>query len=197
MFNLKFALSYFFHQLKAINRHGLHSPFVYRLVDEVIYDFSNKKVYTDLEKALQPRKKLNAADKLLYRLTADWQPDNISVIGKCTPFDQLVLNRAAPQSNLFENQPQQIENFSDAHTLIFIDAAINSQLNQEDLRQLLATLRSGAVLIVKNNHQNNKAYALWKLIKAAPHVTVSIDLFWLGLIYYRPGQVKEDFFIKF
>ena len=49
MFNLRFAIDYLLHRFKAKNRHGIHSPFVYRLVDKVIYDFEAKKVYTEVE----------------------------------------------------------------------------------------------------------------------------------------------------
>ena len=41
---------YIKHRLTAKSRHGTHSPFIYKLVDEVIYDFSAKKVYEDIEK---------------------------------------------------------------------------------------------------------------------------------------------------
>ena len=50
MFNLRFAINYIFHRFKAKNRHGVHSPFVYRLVDRVIYDFDAKKLYEEVEK---------------------------------------------------------------------------------------------------------------------------------------------------
>lgn len=195
MFNLKFALSHFFHQLKAINRHGLHSPFVYRLVDEVIYDFSDKKVYTDIEKAQQPHKKLNAADKLLYRLVADWQPHSVNFIGKCTSTDHIILNHAASESSKVRLNSN--TNFSKNHNVIFTDAAIDSSSKQAELQNVLATLQEGVMLVIKNSHQNHEAHALWKSLKFHPQVTVSVDLFWLGLIYHRPGQVKEDFLIKF
>src|SRR5947209_7275267 len=49
MFNLRFAKDYLLYRLKAKNRHGVHSPFVYRLIDKVIYDFDDKKVYAGVE----------------------------------------------------------------------------------------------------------------------------------------------------
>jgi hypothetical protein len=196
MFNLKFALSYFLHQLKAINRHGLHSPFVYRLVDEVIYDFSDKKLYADLEKALQPHKKLNAADKLLYRVIADQQPYEVSVIGKCAPGDRIVLEHAVSKIAPDVNARPDNKGSSNTHNTVFIDASI-SNLSKNELEQLLIDLQEGIILVVKNNHQSRQAHSLWKQLKGHAHVTVSVDLFWFGLIFHRPGQVKEDFRIKF
>jgi hypothetical protein len=196
MFNLKFALSYFLHQLKAINRHGLHSPFVYRLVDKVIYDFSDKKVYSEFEKALQPYKKLNEADKLLFRIIADWQSLNVGVIGECAPADRVILDYAASKLVPGIYAWQSNSNSPNTHTAAFIDAAMSNLPNNE-LEQLLVNLQEGTMLIVKNNHQYSHARSLWKRLKAHPNVTVSVDLFWLGLIFHRPGKVKEDFLIKF
>jgi len=37
----------------------------------------------------------------------------------------------------------------------------------------------------------------WKEIKAHPKVTITIDLFWIGLVFFKSGRVKEDFLVKF
>ena len=46
---IRFARDYLLHRFKAKNRHGLHSPFVYRLADKIIYDFNTKTVYEKVE----------------------------------------------------------------------------------------------------------------------------------------------------
>src|SRR4051812_39375952 len=58
----QFIADYLQHRLTAKSRHGTHSPFVYQLADEVIYDFSAKKVYEDIE---QQRKKLLHDDRFI------------------------------------------------------------------------------------------------------------------------------------
>ncbi|HEC0958227.1 TPA: hypothetical protein R1S83_005910, partial [Klebsiella pneumoniae] len=52
---LTFISDYIKHRFTAKSRHGTHSPFVYRLTDEVIYDFEDKSDYKSIE---AQRKKL-------------------------------------------------------------------------------------------------------------------------------------------
>jgi hypothetical protein len=37
---------------------------------------------------------------------------------------------------------------------------------------------------------------LWELIKKNPKVTVTIDTFQWGLVFFRSEQVKEDFIVR-
>ena len=37
----------------------------------------------------------------------------------------------------------------------------------------------------------------WNEIKAHSDVTVTIDLFWIGLVFVRKGQAKENFRIRY
>ena len=197
MFTIKFALSHFLHQRKATSRHGLHSPFVYRLVDKVIYDFSNKKVYKEIEKVASGSKKLNKADKLLYRLVADAQPQNVWLLGKYKQIEQLIIQQAAPQM-----EAKSIDNASHWKDLIppqviYLDASLNAQSTMDYFNRILPKMQLDTLLIVNNIQESMLTKTFWNSIKSHQKVTASVSLFWMGLIYCRPGQVKEDFLIKF
>ncbi|WP_298352404.1 hypothetical protein [uncultured Dokdonia sp.] len=36
----------------------------------------------------------------------------------------------------------------------------------------------------------------WEYIKALPQVTATVDAFYFGMVFFRPKQAKEDFYIK-
>jgi len=195
MFNIKFALSHFLHQRKAKSRHGLHSPFVYRLVDEVIYDFSNKKVYTEIEKTATAGKKLTSTDKLLYRLVNNPQKSTVWILGKHRALDALILQHAAPRILKLNIE----DNWNDIALpeVVFIDASLNPQSTIDYFNRILPKMQLDTLLIVNNIHENMLTKTAWNVMKSHAKVTASVSLFWMGLIFCRPGQVKEDFRIKF
>jgi hypothetical protein len=37
----------------------------------------------------------------------------------------------------------------------------------------------------------------WEMIKADPRVNITIDLYFIGLVFFKKGQAKENFTILF
>ncbi|MDB5008471.1 MAG: SAM-dependent methyltransferase [Mucilaginibacter sp.] len=260
MFNLRFAKDYLLHRFKAKNRHGVHSPFVYRLIDKVIYDFDAKKVYTEIENlreqlfidtriitttdlgagslvnnnrqkkiselahnALKPPK----LAQLLYRLAADLKPENIIELGTCLGITTLYLQKATPKAKVYtlEGCPETagvakeifkkagINNadlitgdFNDTlpgiinklPTLDFVFVDGNHQKNAtlKYFEWCLPKVHDNTLLIFDDIYWSQGMKEAWNQIKAHPKVTVTIDLFWIGLVFFKPGQAKEDFLIK-
>jgi predicted O-methyltransferase YrrM len=260
MFNIRFAKDYLLHRLKAKNRHGVHSPFVYRLVDDVIYDFEAKKVYTDVEKvrgqlfidnriititdlgagshvnnnrqkkisdiahnALKPPK----LAQLLYRLVADLKPRTIIELGTCLGITTLYLQKAEPKAKVYtmEGCPEtagiaketfkkgeinNVElitgNFDDTLPgvinnlkqvdFVFVDGNHQKDATLKYFEWCLPKVHENTMLIFDDIYWSVGMKEAWAQIKAHPQVTVTVDLFWIGLVFFKPGQVKEDFLIK-
>ncbi len=68
-------------------------------------------------------------------------------------------------------------------------AAINYQ--KEDVMQKLSVLRNGCCLILPDIHETPDTVALWAALCADRRVNLSIDLWYIGLLFF-----KEDFKAK-
>ena len=260
MLNFRFAKDYLLHRLRGKNRHGLHSPFVYRLVDEVIYDFDYKVIYKDIEnrraQLLSDNQVITVTDlgagslvnnnrqkkvsdiatnalkppklaQLLYRLVLDLQPSNIIELGTCLGITSLYLKNAAPNAKLFtlEGCPetaavanqvfksagihdikQVIGNFDetlpgvidalDQLDFVFVDGNHQKQATLNYFEWCLPKVHYNTLLIFDDIYWSEGMKEAWYIIKAHPRVTVTVDLFWIGLVYFKKGQVKEDFLLR-
>lgn len=54
-----------------------------------------------------------------------------------------------------------------------------------------------SVFIFDDIHWSAEMEAAWEIIKQSPEVTVTIDLFFIGLVFFRKESSKENFVIRF
>ena len=260
MFNIRFAKDYLLHRFKAKSRHGVHSPFVYRLVDIVIYDFAAKKVYAETENfrndLLADKRTITVTDlgagshinknhekqvsdiaahalkspklaQLLYRLAADVQPQNIIELGTCLGVTTIYLQKAAPNAQVYtlEGSPATAEiaqetftkaglndielitgNFDDTLPgiinslpqvdFVFVDGNHQKDATLKYFEWCLPKVNENTLLIFDDIYWSEGMKQAWAQIKAHPQVTVTVDLFWIGLVFFKKGRAKEDFKIK-
>jgi len=260
MLNLRFATDYLLHRLRAKNRHGVHSPFVYGLVDDVIYDFAPKKVYPEAE-ALRKQliidtrmitvtdlgagshvnnnrqKKIGdiarnalkppALAQLLYRLAAEMKPRNIVELGTCLGITTVYLQKAAPDAKVYtlegcpetaaiaietfkkagvndatlltgnfdDTLPEVINNLTELD-FVFVDGNHQKEATLRYFEWCLPKVHENTMLIFDDIYWSEGMKQAWAQIKAHPQVTVTVDLFWIGLVFFKSGQAREDFLIK-
>jgi predicted O-methyltransferase YrrM len=261
MINFQTVLDFIKHRIKGKTRHGLHSPFVYRLVDEVIYDFHAKSDYQEIEKLrfnlLQDKRWINITDlgagsmlnkdtkkqvrvvaknalksaslaQLIYRLAVDMKPRNIIELGTCLGITTAYLAKAAPNAKVISIEgcpatsaiagqnldklkihntellrgnfdhilPDLLKN-SEELDFVYVDGNHRKDATLNYFKWCLPKLSQNSIMIFDDIYWSKGMKEAWAQIKAHPEVSVSIDLFWIGLIFVRKGQAKENFIIRY
>lgn len=63
--------------------------------------------------------------------------------------------------------------------------------------QLMVHAHEGTVLVMDDIHWSPDMERTWEMIKADDRVTVTVDLFDIGLVFLRKGQAKEHFRLRY
>ncbi|WP_406824212.1 O-methyltransferase [Pedobacter sp. KACC 23697] len=257
----QFIIDYLKHRLTAKSRHGTHSPFVYKLADEVIYDFNDKSEYKNIE---EQRKKLFNDDsiitvtdlgagshlnknrtkkvsqiaknalksprlaKLIYRLAKNAKAKSAIELGTCLGVTTAYLAKADAQAKVvtIEGCPQTAEvarkNFQELNLenielhvgnfdlilpdiiaqqpsldFVYIDGNHRKDATLNYFKWCLPKVNENSLLIFDDIYWSEGMKEAWSEIKNHPDVTITIDLFWIGLVYFKKGQAKEHFKLKF
>jgi len=260
----RLALKYVQYLLHAGNGkgHGIHSPFVYEFVTEVLQDqrqfyaypaieglrermLSNykevdtgqfgagsaaakasKRRIADIAKTAAKRRKYG---QLLYRIVDHYQPNTILELGTSLGLSSAYLAAGNLGAGVFTLEgssdlaAQARQNF-DALGLQNIEV-INGDFDQE-LPKLLSRLPSldlafidgnhrkaptlkyfdllcqqlspSAVLIFDDVHWSREMEEAWLHIQADPRTMLSVDLFFLGIVFFNTDfKQKQHFVIRF
>lgn len=82
------------------------------------------------------------------------------------------------------------------YDLIYFDGNHQKQATLDYLEFLLPTITNETVWIFDDIHWSTEMTQAWELIKKHPKVTVTIDTFQWGFVFFRREQPKEHFIIR-
>lgn len=80
--------------------------------------------------------------------------------------------------------------------LIYFDGNHSKEATLNYFELLLPTISNETVWIFDDIHWSVGMEEAWEVIKKHPKVTVTIDTFQWGFVFFRKEQVKEDFIIR-
>lgn len=89
-----------------------------------------------------------------------------------------------------------IKNSSDTYDLIFIDGDHNGERTLAYFHSLLKNVHNGSVIIFDDIYWSKGMTEAWEKIISHEKVTVSIDTFQWGLVFFRKEQLKQHFVIR-
>ncbi len=80
---------------------------------------------------------------------------------------------------------------------VFIDGNHAYKPVMRYFSQLLPFMHEASVIVFHDIYWSAEMEEAWSEIKQNPAVTISIDLFHMGLVFFRTGMPKQDFIIRF
>lgn len=209
-------LSYLKFLYHSKNQYSVHSPFVYQFLINGLYKKLDKTAY----KSLKLGNIISRKDKILFKIIHYFQPKTILQIGKREA--TIVVQLASKSSKIttvegfknIENSTQdnfdsfQFKNFN-LQNKTFNDFLNNSPENTffdaiyiaypatlDYFNQLINYICNDSFIILDGIHRNKEIKKTWYKIKNHEKVTVSIDLFYFGLIFFRKEQEKQHFILR-
>lgn len=247
---------------RAKGLHGLHSPFVYQLAGEVLYDknhypeyealhrqrkrlLSNRNLIetvdfgasagskefityrTRVQQLVKRRSHAERFNQLLFRLSHHFKPEYIIEFGTAAGLGAAALALGNPDSkvitlegcasmaqvaaNSFERLEARnvnivIGNFNQTLPevlnemprldLVFFDGNHQKMPTLDYFKHCLTKAHADSVFIFDDIHWSADMDDAWNEIRNNDQVSLSIDLYQFGLVFFRKGIAKQHFTLK-
>lgn len=91
--------------------------------------------------------------------------------------------------------PKLLEEIQDLD-LLFVDGNHTYEATLNYFNQCLLKAHNSSVFIFDDIYWSKGMTRAWEEIKQHPKVTVTVDLFFIGLVYFRTEQVKQNFRLR-
>ncbi|HEX7690950.1 MAG TPA: class I SAM-dependent methyltransferase [Sediminibacterium sp.] len=113
-------------------------------------------------------------------------------------FLKLKLNNITLVQGNFDDRLQEAIAGMPAIDLCFIDGNHLYEPTLRYYRQLLPALHEYSILVFDDIHWSREMEQAWETIREQPEVTMTIDLFFIGLVFFRKEhKEKQHFIIRF
>ncbi len=150
----------------ATNQHGVHSPFIYNFITKGLY--------------IQGNSQFTITENILVKSISYFNFKKISLVAANNPL-KIKLNS--------------IIEYLDYNTSPF--DIIYADRNCKPFNTISSTyFHNDSILLVEGIHNSKKKTKQWEKLKNLPEVSVSIDLFHCGMLFFRKEQAKEHFKIR-
>ncbi|HRP57387.1 class I SAM-dependent methyltransferase [Agriterribacter sp.] len=258
------ALKYIHYHLTATNGkgHGVHSPFVFNFITDVLNDSRFFYAYDQVERLREQllinNTKIEVQDhgagssvmasrtrtikdiarwslkspkyaRLLFRMVHCYQPHTIVELGTSfgittaylaaantasevftfegaetiaalakQHFAHLELHNIHPVTGNFDNTLQPALQKIQQVDFAFVDGNHRKEPALRYFNWLLPYAQPASVFVFDDIHWSAEMEEAWQIIQSHPSVTCSIDLFFIGIVFFTPDiKIKQNFSIRF
>lgn len=203
---LKHHIHYFFRARHRRGR-GIHAPFAYHLIADIIEEKHPYYCYEELEalraelqrtqtegqNALSCRNCLHPAEaQLLFRLVQAFALRSVMEWGGIDDITRLYLQRSSSELIIY-SEGQAAPEFPD---LLFCNANLEEHALSRALQQALQHKTEQSMLVLAGPHRSAGAYRCWQQVLMHPDLRLAVEMKRLGLAFFNPELQKGHLVLR-
>ena len=213
--------------LKRKSEYKIHSPFVYDFMRKVLNDHGTNRDYDTIyriARLLDKRKHISynqrKQSRLLYRLVRYFEPESVVSFGKLSALNTSALALGHLQTKVYLEESDDFLETLNSMGVVNVSLIQPAEFDSEHFKRLntgfvffsrdsfeedtwdyladcLSHKTSESVFVFEGIHHARDLQDAWEEIKANEDVSVTFDLYCVGLVFFREGIEKQDFVLKY
>ena len=181
-----------FWRLRHRRGYGVHSPFAYNFISDVVYERTAFYSYRTLSwlhpwwvryMGLYPL----TCRRMLFRLANYVHPRSIALVGNL-PIEQAYMAAAVPSAKWVDESELN-------HGMT--DLIIVSREKQAEALALLTHISAQGALVMEGIQADKKAFAMWNRLKNDARTGVTFDLYTYGILFFNHQLHKQHYIVNF
>lgn len=219
--------SYLRYLFQRNSEYSIHSPFVFDFMRKVLNDSGSNRDYDTIyriARLLDKRKHisypLRKQSRLLYRMVRYFEPDSVVSFGHMSALNATAMALGHMQTKVYLEQSESFLETLNSMGVVNVnliqpeefDSGRFKRLNtgfvffsrnsfEEDTWDYLADClnykSSESIFVFEGIHHNRDMEDAWEEIKGNEDVSVTYDLYCVGVVFFREGIEKQDFVLKY
>lgn len=110
-------------------------------------------------------------------------------------FDIMKASNIELKEGIFEELLHSVLTDLKVVDFLFLDGDHRAGASLQYFEQCLPYAHENSVFIIADIHWSNEMEQAWKQMQQHPHITLSVDLFHVGLLFFRAEQHEKEHFI--
>jgi hypothetical protein len=181
---------------------GIHSPYIFHLINDILYNtypYYNFEAIESKPPVLKADKKSIKTGRLLFKLGTDLNALNIAYFGNNTDPEWYYLNQLKQANSRIVIHDTTLSflnntNKASAIDLVVFGNQIDESFMEKAFEKSLTLKQNHSIFVFTGTPAKNKP-GTWKKIKKHPAVQVTLDLYTIGLVFFRPDLQRKQYLL--
>lgn len=175
--------------------YGVHSPSAFDFITGLIYEKLPYYAYGEIESKHPSSTRNRRINRLLFRLTNRYQPVTVVDIGPRSTAEYYI--RAAKKDITYLTVSQYNDlSLSDDPDLLYIHD-METHLVEKCLEHSISFMKENSVMVIAGIKKNKSMKLLWEKITKDDRVSITFDLYDLGILFFDHSKIKQNYIVNF